>query len=73
MLKWSRRPIVLSGKSRFAFGSSPQVQMKAEPQYVEGPQALENFEKLATAILQAPKPSIKKNPKRRKANNSDKD
>jgi hypothetical protein len=26
-----------------------------EPEYTEGPKALENFEKMATAIFQAPK------------------
>jgi hypothetical protein len=28
-------------------------------EYVEGPEALENFERFATAILQAPKPQGK--------------
>jgi hypothetical protein len=28
-------------------------------EYTEGPEALENFEQLARAILQAPKPKIK--------------
>jgi hypothetical protein len=49
--------------------------MKAE--YVEGPKALENFEQLAKAALQSPRPSILKNPKKkastRKPKNSDKD
>jgi hypothetical protein len=27
-----------------------------QPEYTEGPKALENFEKMATAIFQAPKP-----------------
>ena len=29
------------------------------PEYVEGPEALENFERFATAILQAPRPKLK--------------
>jgi hypothetical protein len=49
---------------------------KMKPEYVEGPKALENFEQLAQAVLQSPKPSIPKNPKTkvsRKPKNSDKD
>jgi hypothetical protein len=30
-----------------------------EQQYIEGPEAFANFERFATAILQAPKPKIK--------------
>jgi hypothetical protein len=30
-----------------------------EHEYIEGPEALKNFERFATAILQAPKPKIK--------------
>jgi len=49
--------------------------MKAE--YVEGPKALENFERLAKSALQSPRPSILKNSKKkissRKPKNSDKD
>jgi len=30
------------------------------PEYTEGPKALENFEKMATAIFQAPKPEGRK-------------
>jgi hypothetical protein len=30
-----------------------------QPEYIEGTEALENFEQLATAILRAPKPNIK--------------
>jgi hypothetical protein len=45
--------------------------------YIEGPKALENFEQLAKAVLQAPKPAVKKNSKKktsaRKTKNSDKD
>ena len=49
-----------------------------EREYTEGPEALENFEQFATAILQAPKPKIKakKQPKAatsRKSKNADKD
>ncbi len=49
-----------------------------EPEYREGPEALKNFERFATAILQAPKPKIKakKQPKTaisRKSKNADKD
>ncbi len=50
-----------------------------EPEYTEGPEALENFERLAVAILQAPKPKLKgkkKQPKpatSRKSKNADKD
>jgi hypothetical protein len=38
--------------------------MKSE--YTEGPKALENFERLAKAILQAPKPSAKQKKQARK-------
>jgi hypothetical protein len=30
-----------------------------EPEYIEGPEALENFEQFGRAILQAPKPKSK--------------
>ena len=30
-----------------------------EREYIEGPEALENFEQFARAILQAPKPKLK--------------
>jgi hypothetical protein len=30
-----------------------------QPEYTEGPEALENFEQFARAILQAPKPKLK--------------
>lgn len=50
-----------------------------KPEYIEGPKALENFERLARAVLQAPRP-IKKGKRkdkptasRRKAKSSDKD
>jgi hypothetical protein len=33
-------------------------------EYIEGPEAAENFERLATAVLQAPKPIIE--PKKKK-------
>jgi hypothetical protein len=51
--------------------------MKAR-EYIEGPEALANFEQLATAILRAPKPKkkAKKQPNiatSRKSKNSDKD
>jgi len=35
-----------------------------EPEYKEGPEALENFERLATAVLRTPKPAIE--PKKKK-------
>jgi len=38
-----------------------------QTEYVEGPEALQNFERFATAILQAPKPKKKKNAKQPKA------
>jgi len=34
-----------------------------EPEYTEGPKALENFEKMATAIFQSPKPRGRKTEK----------
>jgi len=49
-----------------------------EREYTEGPEALKNFERFATAILQAPKPKGK-NKKRakaattRKSKNADRD
>jgi hypothetical protein len=52
--------------------------MKLRPEYTEGPEAFANFERFATAILQAPKPKIKakqkpKAPTSRKSKNADKD
>jgi hypothetical protein len=48
-----------------------------KPEYIEGPRALENFEQLARTVLQSPKPSVLKNPKKKtssnKPKNSDKD
>jgi hypothetical protein len=51
-----------------------------QPEYIEGPKALENFEKMATAIFQAPKAEERKNPKKsskkaseRKPKTSDRD
>ncbi len=51
-----------------------------EPEYIEGPKALENFEKMATAVFQAPKPEGRKTRKKsskkaseRKPKLSDKD
>ena len=47
-----------------------------QPEYTEGPKALENFKGLATAILQAPsrkKKQPKKTASRRKPKKSDKD
>jgi hypothetical protein len=51
-----------------------------EQEYIEGPKALENFEKMATAIFQAPKPDGRKTRKKsskkaseRKPKSSDKD
>ncbi len=52
-----------------------------EPEYTEGPKALENFEKMAASIFQAPKPdegrkTRKKSSKKaseRKPKSSDKD
>jgi len=50
------------------------------PEYTEGPKAMENFERMATAIFQAPKAGVRKTRKKsskkaseRKAKNSDKD
>jgi hypothetical protein len=34
--------------------------MTKQPEYIEGPQALENFEKMATAIFQKPNPGARK-------------
>jgi hypothetical protein len=48
-------------------------------EYIEGPKALENFERLARAVLQAPRPTKKGKQKdkpsasRRKQKSSDKD
>ena len=49
-----------------------------QTEFVEGPKAMKNFERFATAILQAPKPKgkTKKQPKAattRKSKNADKD
>jgi hypothetical protein len=48
-----------------------------KPQYIEGPQALTNFQQLATAILQAnpnkKKKQIKKSPSQTKSKKSDRD
>lgn len=49
-----------------------------QPEYTEGPKALENFERMATAVFKAPKAESRKNPKKkttttRKPKNSDKD
>jgi hypothetical protein len=50
-----------------------------KPEYIEGPKALENFERLATAVLQAPRPTKKGKRKdkpsasQRKPKSSDKD
>ncbi|MGA9801825.1 MAG: hypothetical protein WBQ46_01120 [Terriglobales bacterium] len=33
--------------------------MATKPEYIEGPEALENFERFGRAILQAPKPKGK--------------
>ena len=48
-----------------------------QPEYAEGPEALENFKSLATAILQAPPKKKKKQTKKsaslRKPKKSDKD
>jgi hypothetical protein len=50
------------------------------PEYTEGPQAMENFEKMATAIFQAPKAGGRKTREKsskkaseRKPENDDKD
>ena len=52
------------------------IHMK-QPEYTEGPKALENFERLATAILQAPLKKKKKQANKpaslRKPKKSDKD
>jgi hypothetical protein len=47
-------------------------------EYTEGPEAFENFERFATAVLQAPKPTPKartrpKTTTSRKSKNADKD
>jgi hypothetical protein len=47
-----------------------------QPEYAEGPKALENFKTLATAILQAPdkkKKQTKKSASERKPKKSDRD
>jgi hypothetical protein len=48
-----------------------------EPEYIEGPEALQNFKRLATAILQAPakkqKGQTKKSAPLKKPKKSDKD
>jgi len=51
-----------------------------EREYIEGPKAVENFERMATAIFNAPKPEGRKTRKKpskaateRKSENSDKD
>jgi hypothetical protein len=48
-----------------------------QPEYIEGPEALNNFKRLATAILQAPatkkKTQIRKPPSVRKLKKSDRD
>jgi hypothetical protein len=53
-----------------------------QPEYIEGSEALENFERLATAVLRSPRPNAvapkKKNAKQpkatsRKSKRSDKD
>jgi hypothetical protein len=45
--------------------------------YIEGPKALENFERFAKTVLQSPKPALRANPKNktspRKPKRSDKD
>jgi len=35
-----------------------------QPEYTEGPKARENFEKMATAVFQAPKPEGRKTRKK---------
>jgi len=54
--------------------------MIKQPEYTEGPQATENFEKMAVAIFQSPKPGGRKNGKKsskkaneRKPKSADKD
>lgn len=37
--------------------------MKKAPEYHEGPDALEKFNKLATKLFRAPKPTAKETPK----------
>jgi hypothetical protein len=50
---------------------------KMKTEYIEGPQALKNFERLTKTVLQSPRPAIRTNPKNktspRKSKNSDKD
>jgi hypothetical protein len=38
---------------------TPRITPMKEREYTEGPKSLENFERMATAILQPPKPKIK--------------
>lgn len=50
--------------------------MKAEPQYVEGPEARKNFEQTMTALFRAPKANPRKQramPTTRKSKKADKD
>jgi hypothetical protein len=50
--------------------------MKAEPQYIEGPQARKNFEQNMLALFRAPKPNPRKQRKPttpRKSKATDKD
>jgi hypothetical protein len=50
-----------------------------QPEYTEGPKAFENFERLATAVMQAPRPNKRGKQKnkptasQRKLKSSDKD
>lgn len=51
-----------------------------QPEYTEGPKAMENFERMATALFKVSKPGGRKNGKKssktasvRKTKNSDKD
>lgn len=62
-----------------SFHQSYTKNMK-EPEYTEGPEAVENFEKMAVAIFQAPKAEGRENPKKsskkaskRKPKHDDKD
>jgi hypothetical protein len=58
-------------------GRTPDRLISMKTEYVEGPEALENFKRLATAILQAPakkkKRQTKKSASEKKPQKSDRD
>ena len=81
MLDWSRPCFCNPGGS--IRGRTSHLRLhEADPmkrrEYTEGPEAFENFERFATAVLQAPKPTPKaktrfKTTTSRKSKNADKD